>query len=46
MGYPYLGIVYEMADGKREALLLETPYSTQILAALKDVTGKPIEKSQ
>jgi hypothetical protein len=45
MDYPYLGVVYETADGKREALLLETPFPGPMLSALKDVTGKPIEQS-
>lgn len=45
MDYPYVGVVYETADGKREALLLETPFPGPMLSSLKDVTGKPIEKS-
>ncbi len=39
-----VGIVYDTDDGKRGAVLLESPAALAILAALKDATGKPIER--
>jgi len=38
-----VGIVYDTDDGKRGAVLLESPFAMAILAALKNVTGKPID---
>jgi hypothetical protein len=41
----YLGIVYREDDGKRGAILLDTPYfSWNILSVLKQLTGKEIER--
>lgn len=40
-----VGIVYHTDDGKRAAILLETPVYTRILQALKIVTGKPVDIS-
>lgn len=44
MDYFWFGIIYDMPDGKRGAILFESAYCREILGALKDVTGKPIEK--
>ncbi len=38
-----VGIVYDTDDGKRGAVLLQSPFAKQILDRLKDVTGKQIE---
>jgi len=38
-----VGIVYYTDDGKRGAILLETPSYWAILQILKSVTGKPVE---
>jgi len=38
-----VGIVYDTDDGKRGAVLLQSPLAKQILDKLKDVTGKPID---
>ena len=38
-----IGIVYDTDDGKRAAVLLETPSYWEILHVLKPVTGKPVE---
>jgi hypothetical protein len=43
--YGSLGLVYETDDGKRGALLLDSPFSPTILLALSKATGKPIENS-
>jgi len=43
--YASFAIIYETPDGKRGALLFESAYSGAILNMLKDVTGKPAEKS-
>ena len=41
----FVGIVYQMDDGTRAAILLDTPYSSwQILSVLKQLTGKEIER--
>jgi hypothetical protein len=40
-----VGIVYHTDDGKRCALLLETPIYMPILQALKTATGKPVDFS-
>jgi|SRR5580658_640984 hypothetical protein len=40
-----VGIVYHTDDGKRGAILLETPVYMPILQALKTVTGKSIDFS-
>jgi hypothetical protein len=41
----YLAIVFQTGDGKPASILLETRMGQQILAALKEVTGKSIEES-
>jgi hypothetical protein len=38
-----IGIVYHTDDGKRGAILLETPSYWGILQVLKTVTGKPVD---
>jgi hypothetical protein len=38
-----VGIVYHTDDGKRGAVLLESPFYWGILEALKTVTGKPVD---
>jgi hypothetical protein len=38
-----VGIVYHTDDGKRGAILLETPMYWGILQALKTATGKPVD---
>jgi hypothetical protein len=38
-----VGIVYHTDDGKRGAILLETPFYWGILQALKTATGKPVD---
>ena len=43
--YTSFAIIYETPDGKRGALLFESAYSGAILNVLKDITGKPAEKS-
>jgi hypothetical protein len=40
-----VGIVYHTDDGKRGAILLETPFYNDILKALKAATGKPVDYS-
>jgi hypothetical protein len=40
-----VGIVYHTDDGKRGAILLETPFYNDILKALKSATGKPVDYS-
>jgi hypothetical protein len=40
-----VGIVYHTDDGKRGAILLETPMYWEILKTLKAVTGKPVDIS-
>jgi hypothetical protein len=40
-----MAIVYELPDGKRGALLFETPHTAAILLRLKEATGKVMEKS-
>jgi len=40
-----VGIVYHTDDGKRGAILLETPVYWGILQALKAATGKPVDIS-
>lgn len=40
-----VGIVYHTDDGKRGAILLETPSYWVILQALKTATGKPVDIS-
>jgi hypothetical protein len=42
--YFWFGVIYEMPDGKRGAILLESAYVGPITSLLKEVTGKPIEK--
>ena len=46
MDHPgFLGIVYRMDDGKRAAILLDSPYfSWNILSVLRELTGKEIER--
>ena len=46
LGHPtdnLVGIVYHTDDGKRGAILLETPLYWGILQALKAATGKPVD---
>lgn len=46
LGHPkdnLVGIVYHTDDGKRGAILLETPMYWGILQALKAATGKPVD---
>jgi hypothetical protein len=38
-----VGIVYHTDDGKKGAILLESPFYWGILQALKTVTGKPVD---
>jgi len=38
-----VGIVYHTDDGKRGAILLETPFYWGILQVLKTATGKPVD---
>ena len=40
-----MAIIYELPDGKRGALLFESPQTAKILLRLKEVTGKVMEKS-
>jgi hypothetical protein len=40
-----VGIVYHTDDGKRGAILMETPFYNDILKALKAVSGKPVDYS-
>jgi len=40
-----LGIVYEADDGKRQAILLDSLFTWQILPVLRRLTGKTIEDS-
>lgn len=41
----FLGLVYETEDGKRGALLLDSPVSAIILRVLAKLTGKPIDNA-
>jgi hypothetical protein len=43
--HSYIAIVYQAADGKRGAVLLDSYVGFQILTVLNRMTGKPIESS-
>ena len=43
LNHAFLGILYRGDDGKAASMLLDSPYSAQILRLLEAVTGKPLE---